>query len=60
MSKSKNKKILTKPDNAIGNESDVDVFVLKIVIAVSAVFSVLAAVLFDKTNQLNGIALIKN
>ena len=56
MSRTKNKKNLVKPDNAIGSESDVDVFVLKIVIAVSAVFSVLATVLFDKTNQLNGIA----
>lgn len=49
------KKTSSKPGNALGAESDVDVFSLKIVIAASAVMCVLAAVIFDKTKDLSGL-----
>ena len=55
MSKVNKKKLSRKPSNALGTESDVDIRSLKIVIAASAVLCVLAAILFDKTKNLNGL-----
>lgn len=55
MSKVNKDKLSSKPANAVGTESDVDVLSLKIVIAASAVLCVLATILFDKTKNLNGL-----
>jgi len=51
---SKTKTLSTKPRNTVVREPDIDEFSLKMVIAFSAVLSVLAAVLFDKTKDLRG------